>query len=121
MIDKELIELQKGCSATCAVICNEDYKELNSKVVINASIDDNELCKYFKEKILNEPELNYFVIVGIDKINENEQNKYYQLVKDREYCGYKLPKDMIIVFTVENKNGLKKISKELYHFCVVAF
>ena len=38
MIDKELIELQKGCVATCVVIQNEDIKELNSKIVINSDI-----------------------------------------------------------------------------------
>lgn len=121
MIDKELIELQKGCNATCAVISNGDDKELDQKVVINANINDNELITYFKEKLLNNEELNYFIIVGIDKIDENTQNRFYQIVKDREYNGYKLPKDLIIVLTVEDKKALKKISKELYHFCVVAF
>ena len=64
---------------------------------------------------------NLAIIIGIDKIDENTQNKYYQIVKDREYYGYNLPKDVIIVLTVEDKESLKKISKELYHFCVVAF
>ena len=49
------------------------------------------------------------------------QNKYYQIVKDREFYGYKLPKDMIVVLTVKDREGLKNISKELYNFCVIAF
>ncbi len=121
MINKELIELQKGCLATCVVIKNEDCKELDSKIIINANSNDSELLTIFKEKILNKEELNYFIISEIDKLNESLQNKYYQIVKDREFYGYKLPKDMIIVLTVKDKEGLKKIIQELYHFCVVAF
>ena len=54
-------------------------------------------------------------------MNESLQNKYYQIVKDREFFGIKLPKDMIIVLTVKNREGLKNIAKELYNFCVIAF
>ena len=50
MIDKELIELQKGCSATCVVIQDEDCKELDSKVIVNADSNDSELLTTFKEK-----------------------------------------------------------------------
>ena len=121
MINKELIELQKGCTATCVVIQNEDYKELDSKIIINSNTNDNELFRIFKENIYNKKELNYFIISEIDKLNEILQNKYYQIVKDREFYGYKLPKDMIIVLTVKDREGLKNISQELYNFCVVAF
>lgn len=121
MINKELIELQKGCEATCVVIPNEDSKELDSKIIISANSSDNELLMTFKENISSKEELNYFIIDGIDQLNEDAQNKYYQIVKDREFNGYRLPKDMIIVLTVKDKDGLKNISQELYHFCVVAF
>lgn len=121
MINKELIELQKGCLATCVVIPNEDCKELDSKIIVNAESNDGELLTIFKENIVNKEELDYFIIAEIDKINESLQNKYYQIVKDREFHGYKLPKDMIIVLTVKDREGLKKILEELYHFCVVAF
>ena len=119
MINKELIELQKGNVATCVVILNEDFKELDSKLVINSSCSDNELLTTFKD-ISNKDEFNYFVINDIDKLDENSQNKYYQIIKDREFCGYRLSKDMIIVLTVNDREGLKKISQEIYHFCVVA-
>ena len=121
MINKELIELQKGCLATCVVIPNEDCKELDSKIIINSNANDNELLTTFKENISNKEELNYFIIYEIDKLNESLQDKYYQIVKDREFYGYKLPKDMIIVLTVKDREGLKNISKELYNFCVIAF
>ena len=121
MINIELIELQKGCEATCVVILNEDCKELDSKTIIDANSSDTELLMTFKEDISNKEELNYFIIDGIDQLNEDIQNKYYQIVKDREFNGYRLPKDMIIVLTVKDKDGLKNISRELYHFCVVAF
>ena len=120
MINKELIELQKGNIATCAVILNEDCKELDSKLAINSNSNDNELLTTFKN-ISNKEDLNYFVINDIDKLDESSQNKYYQIVKDREFYGNKLPKDMIIVLTVNDREGLKNISQELYHFCVVAF
>lgn len=121
MINKELIELQKGCLATCVVIQNEDCKELDSKIIVNAESNYNELLTIFKENSNNKQEINYFVISRIDKLNESLQNKYYQIVKDREFYGYKLPKDIIIVLTVKDREGLKNISKELYNFCVIAF
>lgn len=122
MINKDLIELQKGCIATCVVIQNEDWKELDAKIIVNADSSDSELFTIFKEKISNNKEkFNYFVIYGIDKLVESAQNKYYQIVKDREFLEYKLPKDMIIVLTVKDREGLRNIAKELYNFCVIAF
>ena len=122
MINKELIELQKGCLATCVVIPNEDCEELDSKIIVNSNCSDNELLKTFKENISNKKEkLNYFVISEIDKLDEETQDRYYQIVKDREFFGYKLPKEMIIVLTVKNKEGLKNISQKLYNFCIVTF
>ena len=120
MINKELIELQKGCNATCVVIQNEDIKELESKILVDSTCNTNDLIKIFKENISNE-KYAYLVIEEIDKINLNEQNKYYQIVKDREFLGYKLPEDIIIVLTVKSKETLKNISQNLYNLCVVAF
>lgn len=121
MINKELIELQKGCEATCVVILNEDCINLDSKIMINASSNDSELLTTFKNKIDNNEELDYFIITGIDELNVDMQNKYYQIIKDRELYGYKLPKDVVIILTIKDREGLNQISQELYHFCVVAF
>ena len=73
------------------------------------------------EKISQNDEFAYFIIKGIDTLNIDLQNRYLGLVKDREFMGYNLPENVIITFSVDNKEGLKKISSELYHFCVVAF
>ena len=121
MINKELIELQKGCPATCVVITYKDCKDLEPKIIVNSNVSDNELLMIFKENNTHKEELNYLIITEIDKINEELQDKYYQIVKDREFYGYKLPENTIIVLTVKDKEGLKNISQELYNLCVVAF
>jgi len=118
MLNKELIELQKGCKATCVVILDEDSKELDSKITISSKSNDHELLTNIKEMINEEQ---YFIVTGIDELDENSQEKYYQIVKDREFYGYKLPDDTIIVLAVKEKEGLKRIKQELYQLCVVAF
>ena len=66
------------------------------------------MIKIFKDNILNDKEkLDYFVIAGIDEINERLKNKYYQIVRDREFRGYNLPKDIIIVLAVKDRESLK--------------
>lgn len=122
MINKELIELQKGCKATCVVIENEDIQKLDSKVLISSNCEDNELLKIFKEKISKTDErFEFLVIEKIDEIELDKQDRFYQIVKDREFNGILLPEDVVIVLTVENKDKLKNISSDLYNLCVVAF
>lgn len=122
MIDIDLIKLQKRCKATCVVIQDEDIEKLDSKISINANCEYNDLFEIFKEKISKENEkFDYFVIEEIDEIDIEKQERLYQIVKDREFNKFLLPDDVIIVLTVKNKNGLKKIAHELYHLCVVAF
>ena len=122
MMNIDLIELQKGCKATCAVIQNEDIEKLDSKILINSNCKDNELLKIFKEKISKADEkFEFLVIEEIDKLELDKQDKFYQIVKDREFNGILLPEDVVIVLTVENKDRLKNISSELHHLCVVAF
>ena len=122
MINEELVELQKGCKATCVIIENTDIKKLKSKIVIKSDFEDGQLFKAFKEIISEfDKKIDFLVIEGIDKIEFNKQNRIYQIVKDREYNKYTLPEDVSIVLTVENKDKLKKILPELYHLCVIAF
>ena len=122
MMNIDLIELQKGCEATCVVIQNEDIQKLDSKILINSNCDDNELLKIFKEKISKVDEkFEFIVIEEIDKLEADKQDKFYQIVKDREFNGIVLPENVIIVLTVENKDKLKNISSELHNLCVVAF
>ena len=122
MINKDLIELQKGCKATCVVIQNEDIQKLDSMVLISSNCEDNELLKIFKEKISKTDErFEFLVIEKIDKLELDKQDRFYQIVKDREFNGILLPEDVVIVLTVENKDKLKNISSDLYNLCVVAF
>lgn len=129
-MNKELIELQRGCNATCVVILDVNYRELGQTLFMDAKIEDEKLFAspignpIFKEKldrIASNGNLTYFIIRGIDELTEDMQNRYIGLVKDREFNGYNLPHNVIIVFTVKTREGLQKISKELYRFCVVAF
>ena len=120
MINRDLIELQKKCNSTCVVIQNEDIKELESYILVSLNYNTNDLIKIFKENISSE-KYDYLVIEKIVKISSNEQDEYYQIIKDREFCGYKLPEDMIIVLTVKNKETLKNISQKIYNLCVIAF
>lgn len=119
MINKDLIELQKGLKSTAVIIKNEDLENLDSKIVINANYTDGNLLKTLKEDMAKD--INYLVIEQIDKLDADKQDTYYQIVKDRELFGNELPKDTIIVFTVESKETLKNITQELYNLCVVAF
>ena len=122
MINKELIELQRGCKSTCAIIENADIKELDSNIIIKSNCEDFELFKTFKDELSNaDSKFDYLVIEEIDKLEKDKQDRIYQIVKDREYNGISLPEDVIIALTVENKDGLKNISSELYNLCVVAF
>ena len=126
---KDLIELQFECPATCIVILDKDYQELGPTIFMEGNMSDANLyaCRYenpiFKEKLekmANEYEKVYFVIRHIEKIEKEEQNRYITLVKDREFFGYQIPSNVLLVFTVEQENDIKKITPELYHFCVVA-
>ena len=51
MIDKELIELQKGCLATCVVIPNEDCKEIDSKIAESKNNRENNPINYSKSQV----------------------------------------------------------------------
>lgn len=121
MINKDLIELQKGCKATCAIILDEDYKELKKSAIVNAKISYSELNKIVKDNISVNNDLEYFIVKEIDEINFNEQEKFISLIKDRIIFNTRISDNIIIILTVENKENIKKISNELYSFCVVAF
>lgn len=125
---KELIDLQRGSKATCAIVKTGDYNKFSSLLSMKASVSDKFLLTGekppFADKIdakCKSNEICYFVITGIDEISTEQQNRYVGLVKDRELNGYYLPDNCIIVFTVKDKLALKNISPELYHFAVVAF
>ena len=129
-MNKELIELQRGSKATCVVVKNSDLNKLGNAVYkMDSRINDALLFgakmgnPIFKEKvdmISKNGEIGYFVITNFDSLSFDEQNKYVPLIKDRELLGYTLPDNIIIVLSIENKESLKNISSEIYHFCVVS-
>ena len=128
-MNKELIDLQRGSKATCVVIKNSDMNKLENAYSLKANTSDSSLFgvklgnPFFKDKveeISKKDEIGYYIITNFDSISFDEQHKYVSLIKDREFHGYTLPNNIIIVLTVENKEGLKKISSEIYHFCVVS-
>lgn len=128
-MNKELIELQRGAGATCVVILDEFYKDLGQTIFMDANMKDvylygkplgNPLFKEQIEKIAKNGQTTSFVIRKIDQITKEEQERYIDLVKNREFHGYKIPDNVIVVFTIENSQNTKKISENLYHFCVVA-
>ncbi len=125
---KELVDLQRKSKATCAVIPTSQYNELLPSVVMKADVSDKFLLSGKKPPFADKleiksslGELYYFIIAGIDTIPRDAQNRYVGLVKDREFNGYTLPENAIVVFTVKDKKSLTKMSPELYHFAVVAF
>ena len=124
---KDLVERQRNCRATCVLIETKDIKELSPIVKMKASVSDAFLYTGkrppFADKIdkISSSEICYFVITGIDEISKEAQERYVGLVKDREFRGYNLPKNCIVVFTIRGRESIKDISPELYHFSVVAF
>ncbi len=123
-MNKDLIKLQTGCPATAVVVLNDEYKKLENTLVIKAEVENKIfISKNQKDELEAKAKNNktvHLVISGIDKISVEKQNVFVGLVKDREFQGYNLPKNCIIVFTAESKHTLKKISNDLFHFCVVA-
>lgn len=128
-MNKDLIELQRGCHATAVVVFNNEVEGLENFVIMKAKVSDKFLFgspvgnPIFKEMLEEKSKLSglvYFVIYGIDEVSTKKQERFLGIVKDREFEGYKLPQNCIIVFTVNDKNSLKKISNELFHFCIVA-
>ncbi len=127
-MNKELINLQRG-SKVCVVIKDSDSHQLENAIFMDSRIKDSLLYgvkmgkPIFKEKveiISKNGELGFFVINQFDLLREEDQNKYISLIKDREFMGYTIPDNIIIILTVENEEKLQNISSEVYHFCVVA-
>lgn len=125
-MNKDLIELQRNCNATCVVVLDSEYKKLSNGVAIKSSVSDNFLLKQtnkFMDKLDNlskKTEICYFIISNIDEVSFDLQERFIPLVKDREIEKYNLPKNCIIVLTVKDEKSYAKISPKLYHFCVVA-
>lgn len=125
---KELIDLQRNSKATCVIVKTDEYKNLSPIISMKANVSDNFLLSDklppFAEKLDKKCEKNkvcYFVITEIDNISIENQDRFVGLIKDREFNGYILPDNCIIVLTVKDKSTLKNISPDIFHLAVVAF
>ena len=123
-----LINLQKNCN-NAVIILNSDYENLHKRVSFNANMTDSKLnlsdygnpvFKAKLEQIASTSESCYLVIKNIDQISADLQLRFLGLIKDREICGYTLPRNVIIVLTISNKQNLKNIDSTIYHLCVNA-
>ena len=128
-MNKEIIDLQRGSKATCVVIKDSDSSNLENAVFMNANIKDSWLFgakrgnPIFKEKldiVSKSGEIGYFIITNFDSLSVDDQYKYVSLIKDREFLGYTLPDNIIIILTVKDAESLKTISSDIYHFCIVS-
>lgn len=129
-MNKELIEIQKYDNSSAIIILNEYINKLGYVLAMDANIKDeylfaspygNPIFRNQLDDISKKSDLIYFVIRNISEIDETLQNRYIGIIKDREFLGYNLPNNVIIVFTIDKEEDLKKISKDLYHFCTVSF
>lgn len=129
MFDQELIEEQLGCDSTCVIILQNEAKLLKNSYNVKADNSNSNMIlgELNKENLksnldkLEENDIAYLVIEEIDELDSKQQDKYINLIKNREFRGYNIPKNIIVALTIKNKENLSKISSELYHFCVVAF
>lgn len=115
---KEIIDLQFCNNSICAIILTNECKNLKPSITMNANVSNkflfNSNLPPFADKLNSKAKNNeicYFIIYEIDKVNEEMQNKFVELVKDREFNGYTLPNNVIVVFSVENAENLKKFQQ----------
>ena len=128
-MNKTLIEGQRFSKATCVVILDNESKFLNNAVVMNADASDkflfacdlgNPIFKDKVESMSKKGEIAYFILKNMDKLTTEKQDRYIGLIKDREFMGYNLPDNVIIVLTVENEDTIKNLSPNLIQFFVNA-
>ena len=123
-MNKQLVDLQRFSSSTCAIIKTDEAKKLPYSVVMKANVSDGFLStRPFAQKLdekSQKSELCYFVIKEIDELNIQKQERFLGLIKDREFMGYNLPNNCIVVLTAKDESTLKNLSPMIYHLSVVA-
>ena len=98
------------------VLIKDIYKKiLNDAVVIDSTINSKDLGVVNTDKGIKYPKwydeivkLDYRILIikDIDKIDEYEQEKFYELLKYKEISNFKLPKDLKIFVTYSNINNV---------------
>ena len=129
MLNKNIVEIQKGCKSTCVIILQEDVNKFENsyRVVVDTS-ESNMLVGDFNrknleenlEKIAKDGEIAYLIVEEIDKVDTKKQEKYVDVIKDREFRGYRLPDNVIICLSLTDRNNLEKISPEIMKFSKIA-
>lgn len=103
----------------------DELSNLQDVVVINAEISSCELSILNGKNGLKKPEWyisleskkNPFLLINqLDKIEEEEQEKFYEMLKYKTISNIDLPKNTKIVLLFKD---LKKINKNILSLCLV--
>ena len=125
----DLIELQKGVKSTAVILYGEEFRQLSGVVLMNANVSNKFLYNIpygkpvFKESLEDKAkrkDICYLVIKDLDLVDGQTQNRFIGLVKDREFCGYTLPNNCVVIFTVNDVSSLRNLTDDIYQFCIVA-
>ena len=121
-MDKFIVSSAKSHAYLGIVLLNSEYRELDCILEMKADIKTESILRgnygetIFSEKLnelSSQNDVVYFVISNIDKVSDEIQRRFVGLVKDRSYRGYHLPENVVVVFTVEDKNDLSNIVYDL--------
>ena len=94
------------------VIIGAAVRDLPPAAVIPAGISEREL--YLDMDISEAGE--FWVIDGLDKLSESEQEKFVGLLKDRRVGGRKIPSGVQIVIPVGRRG---RLSPQILRLCLV--
>ncbi len=119
------IDVYENAKIAPVLIKDIDKKILNEAVVIDSIIDSKDLGVVNTDKGIKYPKcydeivkLDYRILIikDIDKIDEYEQEKFYELLKYKEISNFKLPKDLKIFVTYSN---LDNVADSIISLCQI--
>lgn len=119
------IDVYENAKIAPVLIKDIDKKILNEAVVIDSIIDSKDLGVVNTDKGIKYPKcydeivkLDYRILIikDIDKIEEYEQEKFYELLKYKEISNFKLPKDLKIFVTYSN---LDNVADSIISLCQI--
>ena len=119
------IEVYENAKIAPVLTKEIDKKILNDAVVIDSIIDSKDLGVVNTDKGIKYPKwydeivkLDYRILIikDIDKIDEYEQEKFYELLKYKEISNIKLPKDLKIFVTYSN---LDNVADSIISLCQI--
>ncbi len=120
MIKKSKIKLSqviKNNNLNPLIILGNELKEYQNKVEISANIDERflNLSADWQEELTQKSsqEKAYCIIIGIEDISLQEQEKFVNLLKNRRAGNYKLPNNAMIIILANNENKISDKIKSL--------